>query len=429
MKIQVANRLNGIGEYYFSQKLREIEEMNKAGAAVINLGIGSPDMAPDADVLHTLQAESSKSTVHAYQGYKGVAALRESIAAWYQKWYNVSLDAATEILPLIGSKEGIMHICMTYLNEGDQALIPNPGYPTYRSAVTLAGGTCVDYALTEQNNWQPDFEELEKLIAPSIPQGGNAQSQVSPAGETANRFESSQSDVSAVDNPPLGGGGAVKLMWVNYPHMPTGQLPTKELFEKLVAFGRKHNILICHDNPYSFILNDSPSSLLSVEGAKEVVIELNSLSKSHNMAGWRIGMLCGAKERIEEVLRFKSNMDSGMFLPVQLAASKALGLDERWHKSLNEQYKKRREKVFALLDLLDCAYSSSQAGLFVWAKIPVDYEDGYSLSDRILHDAKVFITPGGIFGSEGANYIRVSLCSTVGNLEGAIDRIKKSLNK
>lgn len=388
MKIQVANRLNGIGEYYFSQKLRQIEEMNKAGAAVINLGIGSPDLAPDANVIHTLQAESSKSTVHAYQGYKGVAALREAMAAWYQKWYNVSLDAATEILPLIGSKEGIMHICMTYLNEGDEALIPNPGYPTYRSAVTLAGGKCVDYALTEQQAWQPDFDVLENT------------------------------DLSRV-----------KLMWVNYPHMPTGQLPTKELFQKLVAFARKHNILICHDNPYSFILNDEPLSLLSVEGAKEVAVELNSLSKSHNMAGWRVGMLCGAKERIEEVLRFKSNMDSGMFLPLQLAASKALALDENWHRTLNDQYRKRREKVFELLDLLHCSYSVSQAGLFVWAKIPGGYQDGFQLSDQILHDAKVFITPGGIFGSEGAKFIRVSLCSSTGNLEGAIDRIKKSLNK
>jgi LL-diaminopimelate aminotransferase len=388
MKIQVANRLNGIGEYYFSQKLRQIDEMNKAGAAVINLGIGSPDLAPDAEVTHTLQAESAKPTVHAYQGYKGVAALREAMAAWYRQWYGVQLDAATEILPLIGSKEGIMHICMTYLNDGDEALIPNPGYPTYRSAVTLAGGKCIEYKLSESQNWQPDFAALET------------------------------SDLSKV-----------KLMWVNYPHMPTGQLPTEKLFERLIAFGKKHNILICHDNPYSFILNEKPMSLLSVEGAKDVAIELNSLSKSHNMAGWRVGMLCGGKERIEEVLRFKSNMDSGMFLPVQLAAVKALSLNESWHKTLNEQYKKRREKVFELLDLLQCQYSNSQAGLFVWARIPDKYKDGYELSDKILHEANVFITPGGIFGSEGNNYIRVSLCSTIGNFEGAINRIKTSLNQ
>ena len=386
MKIEVAKRLNGIGEYYFSQKLRQIDEMNKAGEAVINLGIGSPDLAPDPEVIHTLQAESNKPTVHAYQGYKGVQALRESLAGWYQKWYGVVLNPATEILPLIGSKEGIMHICMTYLNDGDQALIPNPGYPTYQSAVTLAGGECVEYKLCEEKAWQPDFDALEST------------------------------DLSRV-----------KLMWVNYPHMPTGQVPTTELFQKLVAFGKKHNILICHDNPYSFILNDNPRSLLALEGAKDVAVELNSLSKSHNMAGWRIGVLCGAKERIEEVLRFKSNMDSGMFLPMQLAATKALGLNENWHKSLNEQYKTRREKVFELLDLIGCSYTASQAGLFVWAKVPGGVESGYALSDKILHQAKVFITPGGIFGSEGAGYIRVSLCSTVGNFDTAIQRIKTSL--
>jgi aspartate/methionine/tyrosine aminotransferase len=388
MKIEVANRLNGIGEYYFSQKLREIDSMNKQGANVINLGIGSPDQAPDAAVVNTLDTESRKPNVHGYQSYKGAAALREAMANWYRKWYGVTLDPVTEILPLIGSKEGIMHICMTYLNEGDQALVPNPGYPTYSSAVKLAGGKPVYYNLKEEKAWAPDFEELEKT------------------------------DLSKV-----------KLMWVNYPHMPTGQPASKELFEELVAFGKKNNILICHDNPYSFILNQQPMSLLAVDGAKDVVIELNSLSKSHNMAGWRVGMLCGAKERIDEVLRFKSNMDSGMYLPVQLAASKALELDGEWHNALNEQYKKRREKVYELLDLLHCQYSKEQVGLFVWAKIPSAYKDGYELSDEVLYNAKVFITPGGIFGSEGNGHIRVSLCSTVENLEAAINRIKTSLNK
>ena len=387
MKMEVAKRLNGIGEYYFSQKLREIDELNKAGKAIINLGIGSPDMPPHESVIKVLQEESAKPNVHAYQSYKGSPILREAVAVWYQKWYGVALDAATEILPLIGSKEGIMHICMTYLNEGDEALIPNPGYPTYSSAVKLSGGKPVYYNLSEENNWEPDFDVLEKT------------------------------DLSKV-----------KLMLVNYPQMPTGKLPTKDLFQKLVAFGKKHNVLICHDNPYSFILNENPASLLSVEGAKDVVIELNSLSKSHNMAGWRVGMLCGAKERIEEVLRFKSNMDSGMFLPLQLAAAKALSLDESWHHSLNEKYKQRREKVFQLLDLLECSYSKEQAGLFVWAKIPSAYKDCYALSDEVLYNANVFITPGGIFGSEGNNYIRVSLCSTVENLEKAIGRIKTSLN-
>ncbi|RYZ61741.1 MAG: aminotransferase class I/II-fold pyridoxal phosphate-dependent enzyme [Chitinophagaceae bacterium] len=388
MKIDVANRLNGIGEYYFSQKLREIETMNKEGEPVINLGIGSPDMAPDAAVIATLQTESAKSNVHAYQSYKGAASLRESMAAWYIQWYGVKLDPNTEILPLIGSKEGIMHICMTYLNEGDEALVPNPGYPTYSSAVKLAGGRPRYYHLKEETAWAPDFDALEK------------------------------EDLSKV-----------KLMWVNYPHMPTGQKASKELFERLVAFGKNNNILICHDNPYSFILNEEPMSLLSVEGAKDVAVELNSLSKSHNMAGWRVGMLCGDKERINEVMRFKSNMDSGMFLPLQLAATKALSLNDDWHAKLNEQYKKRREKVFELLDILDCHYSREQVGLFVWANVPPAAKDGYAVSDEVLYGARVFITPGGIFGTEGDRYIRVSLCSTEENLERAINKIKTARQK
>jgi aspartate/methionine/tyrosine aminotransferase len=384
MQIEVANRLKGIGEYYFSQKLREIEELNKSGEPVINLGIGSPDLPPHPDVIRTLQEESSKPNVHAYQNYKGVAALRKAIADWYQEWYQVELNPDTEILPLIGSKEGIMHLSMAYLNEGDEVLIPNPGYPTYTSATKLAGGKPITYGLKEENKWQPDFDELEKKDL-----------------------------------------GKVKLMWVNYPHMPTGQLPAKELFEKLIAFGKKHNILICHDNPYSFILNDSPMSLLSVEGAKDVAVELNSLSKSHNMAGWRIGMLCGAKQRIEEAIRFKSNMDSGMFLPLQLAAAKALTLDKEWFNDLNAIYQRRREKVFELLDELECMYSKEQAGLFVWAKIPGTYANGYELSDVILKQAKVFITPGGIFGDAGDQYIRVSLCSTEEKFTEALNRITK----
>jgi aspartate/methionine/tyrosine aminotransferase len=382
--MKTAKRLEAINEYYFSQKLREIDELNKQGEKVINLGIGSPDMAPSDDVIELLQQESKKPNVHAYQGYKGAPILREAIANWYQRWYNVTLNPATEVLPLLGSKEGIMHICMTYLNEGEEALIPNPGYPTYRSAVQLAGGKLREYALREENDWFPDFAALE------------------------------QQDLSNV-----------KLMWVNYPHMPTGQLPTITLFEQIVAFGKKHNILICHDNPYSFILNDRPMSLLSIEGAKDVVIELNSLSKSHNMAGWRVGMLCGAKERIEEVLRFKSNMDSGMFLPIQVAAAKGLTLEEDWHDALNTIYAQRRENVYRLLDLLECTYSKTQAGMFVWARIPSTISTGFELSDKILQLAKVFITPGGIFGSAGDQYIRVSLCSPSVLFEEAITRISK----
>ena len=385
MQMKVAERLNGIGEYYFSQKLREIELLNQQGKAVINLGIGSPDMAPHEEVMLELNQQSTKESVHAYQSYKGVAALREAIAIWYRKWYQVELDPAAEILPLMGSKEGIMHICMTYLNEGDAALIPNPGYPTYRSAVKLAGGTVFEYELTENNNWFPDFIALKKM------------------------------DLKRV-----------KMMWVNYPHMPTGQLPTKDLLQELVEFGKQHDILICHDNPYSFILNDNPMSILNAKGAMETAIELNSLSKSHNMAGWRIGMLCGAKERIEEVLRFKSNMDSGMFLPLQLAAVKGLALDETWHKALNDVYRKRRDKVYELLDLLSCKYSKQQAGLFVWAKVPDVSVNGFDLSDKILQEADVFITPGGIFGSAGEKYVRVSLCSSEAQLQMAIQRIQKS---
>lgn len=384
MHIATSKRLEGIGEYYFSQKLREIDELNKQGKQVINLGIGSPDLPPHPEVIKTLQEESAKHNVHAYQNYKGSPVLRKAVADWYATWYGVTLNPDTEILPLIGSKEGIMHICMTYLNEGDKVLVPNPGYPTYRSAVKLAGGTCVDYELTEANNWYPDFEALDALVA----QGG------------------------------------FKLMWVNYPQMPTGKLPERALFEKLVAFGKKHGILICHDNPYSFILNESPMSLLSIEGAKEVVIELNSLSKSQNMAGWRIGTLSGAKERIDEVLRFKSNMDSGMFLPVQLAAARALGLGKDWYDSVNAQYAARRTKVFELLDLLGCGYDKSQAGMFVWARIPAGYQTGFQLSDEILYDANVFITPGGIFGSAGDGYIRVSLCSPEEKLADSLKRVK-----
>ncbi len=390
--IQTAKRLEGINEYYFSQKLREIDEMNKAGKCVINLGIGSPDLPPHTDVIKVLHEESAKATTHAYQNYKGSPLLRQAIAAWYKKSYATTLDADTEILPLIGSKEGIMHICMTYLDKGDVALIPNPGYPTYRAAVTLAGGTTAEYILREENNWFPDFAELEKKM----------------------------------DELKANTGGTYKLMFVNYPHMPTGQLPVKEKMNEIVAFAKKHSILLVHDNPYSFILNDEPFSLLSIAGAMEVAVELNSLSKSHNMAGWRVGMLCGAKERINEVLTFKSNMDSGMFLPVQLAAAKALTLDEEWHKTINKIYAARREKVFALLAILNCVFDKNQAGMFVWAKIPSNQKDGFALTDAVLANANVFITPGGIFGSQGNNYVRVSLCSTAEKIEEAIERIKLS---
>ena len=395
--MEIAKRLEGIVEYYFSQKLREIDELNKQGRNVINLGIGSPDLPPHPDVIKTLQDEAAKPNVHAYQSYKGSPVLRKAMSDWYKKWYEVDLNPDTEVLPLIGSKEGIMHICMTYLNKGDEVLVPNPGYPTYTRAVKLAGGKCVEYKLRAKNNYEPDFDKLEKSKLKKV-----------------------------------------KLMFVNYPQMPTGQLPSKELFEKLVTFGSKHKILIIHDNPYSFILNENPMSLLSIDGAKDCVIELNSLSKSQNMAGWRVGMLCGAKERIEEVLRFKSNMDSGMFLPVQFAAAKALTLGKDWHDEVNKVYNERRIRVFELLDLLKCKYSKQQAGMFVWAKVsPIPPKEGLKshqlgrggiLSDEILYTCAVFITPGGIFGSAGNDYIRVSLCSPVEKFEEAIERIKSESN-
>lgn len=346
-------------------------------------------MPPHPDVIKTLQEESAKPNVHAYQNYKGSPVLRNAFANWYKQWYNVELNAETEILPLIGSKEGIMHICMTYFEQGSAVLVPNPGYPTYASAVKLSGATPLFYDLKEENNYEPDYEQLENLIS------------------EGSKF-------------PLQG---VKGLWVNYPQMPTGQPARKKIFEQLIAFGKKHNILICHDNPYSFILNDNPLSILSVDGAKDVAVELNSLSKSHNMAGWRVGVLCGDQQRIDEVLRFKSNMDSGMFLPVQLAAAKALSLPKEWYDEVNTVYRKRRDKVYQLLKVLQCNFSKQQCGLFVWAKIPGEFKDAYLLSDKVLYEQNVFITPGAIFGSGGDNYIRISLCATEEKIEEAIKRI------
>ena len=385
--MEVAKRLNGIGEYYFSQKLREIDELNKQGKQIINLGIGSPDQPPHPEVIKELNTQSQLPNVHAYQSYKGSPILRNAISSWYEKYYGVTANPESEILPLIGSKEGIVHICMTFLNEGDTVLVPNPGYPTYRSAVKLAGAKIMEYSLVQERNWFPDFEELQKVV---------------------------------------GANNGIKMMFVNYPHMPTGQLPTRDLFDRLVSFAKHHNILIVHDNPYSFILNDQPMSMLEADPAKEVVMELNSLSKSHNMAGWRVGMLVGAKEKIDQVLRFKSNMDSGMFLPVQLAAAKALGLGKNWYDAVNNKYEERRKKIFILLDVLGCSYNPQQAGLFVWASIPSNYKDGYSLSDEVLYKADVFITPGGIFGNAGEKYVRLSLCATEEKIEEAINRINKS---
>jgi aspartate/methionine/tyrosine aminotransferase len=385
VNLPVADRLQQVQEYYFSQKLRQIEQMNLTGDKVINLGIGSPDLPPHPDVIETLHAESSKPNTHAYQSYKGAPALREAIAGWYSKWYGVELNPEQEILPLIGSKEGITHICMTYLNPGDTALVPDPGYPAYASAVKVSGGMPVTFALTEQNDYLPDLDELTALLK-QYPQ--------------------------------------TKLLFLNYPNMPTGKQPDIQFFERMVGWALLHNILIVHDNPYSFILNDNPISMLALPGSMGCVLELNSLSKSHNLAGWRVGMLLGSQARLQEVLRFKSNLDSGMFLPVQLAAAKALQLPDSWYSQLNVQYTQRRTVAFDLLNMLECTYSTTQTGMFVWAKVPLGkYADGYALADEVLLLSRVFITPGGIFGQNGNPFIRISLCSTVDVFGKAIERI------
>lgn len=386
--IDVANRLKQVEEYYFSRKLREIEELNRSGPRVINLGIGSPDLPPHPEVIKVLHEESAKSNTHAYQSYKGALALRRSMADWYKRWYGVSLNPETELLPLIGSKEGITHICMTYLNEGDGALVPDPGYPAYASAVKVSGGKCLAFALKDSNNYFPDLHELTRLVEDH---------------------------------------GNVKLMFVNYPNMPTGKLPDREMFDALVRWAGKHRILIVHDNPYSFILNDEPMSILASPGAMEVALELNSLSKSHNLAGWRVGMLAGKAERLQEILRFKSNLDSGMFLPVQLAAAKALSLPDIWYQEVNSIYSERRELACRILERIGCVYSKSQAGMFVWAEAPAWYEDGFAVTDAVLNKARVFITPGGIFGENGKMFLRISLCSTKETFLEAIDRINENL--
>ncbi len=384
--IKTASRLGEVKEYYFSIKLKEIARMNAAGKKVLNLGIGSPDMSPPKEVLETLAKESQQTGVHGYQSYVGIPELRAAFSNWYETHFNVDLDAATEVLPLIGSKEGIMHISMTFLEAGDEVLIPNPGYPAYRAVANLTGASIREYKLSAENGWLPDLKALAK------------------------------EDLSKV-----------KIMWVNYPHMPTGTQANEDFYKELIAFAKAQKILICNDNPYSFILNDNPFSILSIEGAKEVALELNSLSKAHNMAGWRIGMLGGASHYIQNILRFKSNMDSGMFRPVQLAAVKALSLDETWYQGLNAAYRKRQQKAFELMDLLNCKYDSSQTGLFVWAKIPAKYKNAFEVSDEVLYGANVFITPGSIFGSQGDQYIRASLCSTVEVFEESINRIKNIL--
>lgn len=389
VEIRPSHRMDCIKEYYFSKKNREIAELRKQGRDIISLGIGSPDMPPHQRVIDRLASEAQRPDVHAYQPYNGSDLLREAYAAWYEKWYNVKLNPKTEVLPLLGSKEGIMHICMAFLDAGDKVLVPNPGYPTYRAAVTLAGGEVLEYHLNESTDFYPDFDAIEK------------------------------EDLSRV-----------KLMFVNYPNMPTGTLPTVELFEKLVAFAEKHNILLVHDNPYSFVRNTLQLSLLSIPGAWDVAIEMNSTSKGHSMAGWRVGVVVGRPEWIADILRFKSNMDSGMFFPVQAASAEALALGNEWFDELNATYYAREAEGYALLDALGCEYRKNQAGLFVWAKIPASFEgDCFAFSDKVLDECDVFITPGGIFGSEGERYIRISLCMPKERLAEAAERVKSRFTK
>ncbi|MEO0470525.1 MAG: aminotransferase class I/II-fold pyridoxal phosphate-dependent enzyme, partial [Bacteroidota bacterium] len=381
---QAANRLAHIQEYYFARKLRELRQRMAAGEDIINLGIGNPDMNPSEETLKRLVKAVVEPGVHGYQPYKGVPALRNAYAEWYLNTYGVSLDAEHEILPLIGSKEGIMHISQAFLNEGDEVLVPNPGYPTYTSVSRLTGANIREYVLSADNDWYPDLEAL------------------------------GQTDLSKV-----------KLMWVNYPHMPTGALPTEALFADLIAFGKKHQILICHDNPYSLVLNPRPMSILSVPGAKEVAVELNSLSKSHNMAGWRMGVVVGREDYVQTILRVKSNMDSGMFAPLQQAAVTALNNPYDWHRLRNEEYARRKEIATAILDQLDCGYSDQQGGMFIWAEIPAEAESGEAFSEKILNECQVFLTPGFIFGSGGDRYIRISLCTPPSRLAEALRRIRE----
>lgn len=380
--IKPANRLNAVSEYYFSAKLREIAEMNAAGKNVLNLGIGNPDMPPSEATINKLCSEAMKPNVHGYQSYVGIPELREEFSYWYKKWYNVSLNPKTEIQPLIGSKEGVLHISLAFVNPGDGILVPNPGYPTYQSVSRLAEANILTYDLDEKNNWQPNFDALEKMDLTNV-----------------------------------------KLMWVNYPNMPTGANASVELFEKLVAFGRKHNIVICNDNPYSFILNDKKLSILSVEGAKDVCIELNSMSKSHNMAGWRMAMLASNEQFVQWILAVKSNVDSGMFRPMMVAAVEALQNSEEWHDNMNSLYSRRRKLAFKIMDMLGCQYNTNQVGMFVWAKIPDKWKNAGELADKILYEKNVFITPGFIFGSNGERYLRISLCSPESMLEEVIERI------
>ena len=382
--IEPARRVATIKEYYFSKKLREVAQLNAQGRDIISLGIGGPDRPPHPDVVETLCTEASKPDAHGYQPYVGLPALRRAYAQWYERFYGVTLDPDREIQPVIGSKEGILHATLTFVNPGEGVLVPNPGYPTYTSVSRLAEAEIFTYDLREQTGWQPDFDALEQL--------------------------------------PL---ERIKLMWVNYPHMPTGRCASLELFERLVDFGKRHGIVIVNDNPYSFILNEKPLSIFNVEGAKDIAIEMNSLSKSHNMPGWRMGMVAAKPQFIEWILKVKSNIDSGQFKPMMMAAARALQCDAEWYSTINAVYAERRRIAEQIMNCLGCHFDPAQRGLFLWGRIPDNYSGSEELADRLLYDARVFVTPGFIFGSNGNRYIRISLCATKEKMQEALSRIKQ----
>ena len=383
--IKPAERLSLVSEYYFSRKLKEVAQMNAEGKDIISLAIGSPDMPPSKQTIQTLCEVASRPDTHGYQPTMGTPELRKAMADFYKRWYGVDLNPATEIQPLIGSKEGILHVTLAFVNPGEEVLVPNPGYPTYTSLSKILGAKVVNYDLMEDNGWQPDFEQLEKM------------------------------DLSRV-----------KLMWTNYPNMPTGGNARMETYERLVDFARKHNIVVVNDNPYSFILNDKPMSLLQVEGAKDCCIEFNSMSKSHNMPGWRVGMCATNPTFISWILKIKSNIDSGTFRGIQLAAAAALSNDEEWHHEANiETYARRRKYAEQIMDALGCKYAPNQVGMFLWGRIPDSYSNCEELTERVLHEARVFITPGFIFGSKGERYVRISLCAKEEKIQAALERIRK----
>lgn len=381
--IAIANRLTQTKEYYFSSKLKEVRSLADAGHPIINMGIGSPDIAAPAEVTQAMISAMDEAVAHQYQSYIGIPELRSAMSRFYKSHYRVDLDAATEVLPLMGSKEGIMHISMAFLNAGDQVLIPNPGYPTYQAVTRLVEAEAIPYSLNASNGWLPDLQALAQM------------------------------DLSRV-----------KLMWVNYPHMPTGGTASPAFFEALIAFAKAHSILIINDNPYSFVLNDRPTSLLETPGALEVAIELNSLSKTFNMAGWRVGMLAGRARYLQEVLKVKSNMDSGMFYGIQKGAIAALGLEKSWFTKMNEVYARRRNALYKLVDLLGCTYDTKAVGMFIWAKLPSGMT-AEAFVDQLLHQKYIFIAPGTIFGSQGEGYIRFSLCVSLEKIEEAIQRFEE----